>query len=351
MKNMGVKTFLKNNALSVAVFIAWITYMAINSRWEVYKSGWPLALTMVGGAFVAGSTPMGSGAIAYPVLVLVIKFASNDARTFSMMIQSVGMSCASYRIFMLKYETLCAKSLLYMVSVGMVGFNIGFYLIRLPSMYVQTLYFTITLILGVFVQSYINFAASKKRSISGNDTMTIVPLLSIEPKHLWVFIPTTLIGGILVSMVGTGIDVFVYIFARLAMNTDEHVTTNHTVILMAFMSLFGFYNALVIQPFSIPQQVWDYWLCSVPVVLYFAPFGNYVTNKWLKKESLNKYIYVLETFQYIAGFIITISKYSGTIILSMSMLGTAFAALLTMYRNDMQGIRHANTEKVIQIVN
>ena len=318
--------FVRNNTLSILVFIGWVTYMACFNKWWVFQSGWPMALTMVGGSFVAGSTPMGSGAIAYPVLVLVIKFASNDARTFSMMIQSVGMSCASYRIFLLQRETLCAKSLLYMTSVGMIGFNVGFYLISLPSMYVQTLYFTITLILGVLVQSYINISQR-----SQTDDVSPLPLLSIEPRHLWLFIPTTVLGGILVSMVGTGIDVFVYMFARLAMKTDEHITTNHTIILMAFISLFGFYNALIIQSNSIPQQVWDYWLCSVPIVLYFAPLGNFVTNTFLKREALNKYIYVLETFQYVAGFIITISKSTATIALSMSMLGTALAILVVRY--------------------
>jgi len=335
------RRFLKNNALSASIFCAWATYMTIANKWGIFETGWPLALTMVGGAFVAGSTPMGSGAIAYPVLVLVIQFASNDARTYAMMIQSIGMSCASYRIFMLQGETLCAKSLLYMVSVGMVGFNIGFYLIRLPSIYVQTLYFTITLILGVLVQSYINYTGAQSHEEG------LVPLLDIQPRHLWTFIPITLTGGILVSMVGTGIDVFVYMFSRIVMNTNEHITTNHTVILMAFLSLFGFYNALVIQPTSIPSRIWDYWLCSVPVVIYFAPFGNYVTNKWLKKESLNKYIYVLETFQYIAGFIITISKQRETIALSMSMLGTALVTLGVHYKyNNSKGL-NSNTIQAV----
>jgi len=314
------------NALSILILVAWIGYMASTSSWAVFESGWPMSLTMMAGAFVAGSTPMGSGAIAYPVLVLIINVASNDARTMTLMIQSVGMSCASYRIFYENHQNLCAKSLLYMSFFGIIGFNIGFYLIKLPSSLVQTLYFTITFILGVLIQAYINF-----RSQQSLYCIDCPPSISIEPKQLPLFIPITIIGGILVSMVGTGIDVFVYMYLRLAKRTDEHLTTNHTVILMASISLFGFYNALVIQPFSIPDRVWNYWLCSVPIVLVFAPLGNYVTNKWLTRSSLNKYIYVLETFQYIAGFIITISKTANNIIISTSLLGGGILAVLTLF--------------------
>ena len=56
---------------------------------------WYYPVTMVVGAFVAGSTPEGGGAVAFPVLSIFLNIDRVLARDFSMMIQSVGMTSAS----------------------------------------------------------------------------------------------------------------------------------------------------------------------------------------------------------------------------------------------------------------
>ena len=56
---------------------------------------WYYAAMMVAGAFVAGFTPEGGGAVAFPVLNVFLHVDRVLARDFSMMIQSVGMTSAS----------------------------------------------------------------------------------------------------------------------------------------------------------------------------------------------------------------------------------------------------------------
>ena len=53
---------------------------------------------MVFGSMVAGATSEGGAAVAFPVMTLVFGIAPPVARDFSFMIQSVGMTCASFTI-------------------------------------------------------------------------------------------------------------------------------------------------------------------------------------------------------------------------------------------------------------
>lgn len=296
--------------------------MGTSNRWYEFRKGWPMTLTMCAGSFIAGSTPLGSGAVSYPVMVLVLKIISNNARTFALMIQSVGMGCTSYRILTTQTSSLNVTSLLYMFWSGSLGYQIGYYLVNLPADYVKTIYFTLTLTLGVFIQSYINRIF----------TQTRIKEIVLQPKDLILFMPISMLGGILMSMVGTGFDVVLYIYFRFMHNTEELVTTNHGIIAQAFLAMFGFYNALVIQS-DITPLLWTYWLCSVPAVLVCAPLGNYVINdlSTIHHTTFNKYIYILELFQFIAGFVITISKSTNTIIVSSTILGITIASLFVRY--------------------
>ena len=56
---------------------------------------WFYPAIMVVGAFVAGSTPEGGGAVAFPVLNIFLQIDRVMARDFSLMIQSIGMTSAS----------------------------------------------------------------------------------------------------------------------------------------------------------------------------------------------------------------------------------------------------------------
>src|SRR5277367_1242865 len=55
---------------------------------------WQMALVMILGSLVAGSTPMGGGTVAFPILVLVFHSAPSNARNFGLIIQALGMTSA-----------------------------------------------------------------------------------------------------------------------------------------------------------------------------------------------------------------------------------------------------------------
>ena len=72
---------------------AWL-FWNFNSL-EFLAEHWYYPAVMVLGAFVAGLTPEGGGAVAFPVLSVFFQIDRVLARDFSLMIQSVGMTSAS----------------------------------------------------------------------------------------------------------------------------------------------------------------------------------------------------------------------------------------------------------------
>ena len=51
-----------------------------------------------------GMTSEGGGAVAFPVMTLALKIKPSIARDFSLMIQSVGMTAASFTIFWMRIK-------------------------------------------------------------------------------------------------------------------------------------------------------------------------------------------------------------------------------------------------------
>lgn len=83
----------------LAIFLTtWATYMTLSRNWVLYQKYWLMPLTMAFGAFVAGSTPQGGAAVAFPVFTKVLHIPPAESRTFGLMIQSVGMVMASWFI-------------------------------------------------------------------------------------------------------------------------------------------------------------------------------------------------------------------------------------------------------------
>jgi hypothetical protein len=53
---------------------------------------WPASVAMVLGSFIAGSTPLGGGIVAFPVSVLVLQFTSSESRDASVLVQTIVRS-------------------------------------------------------------------------------------------------------------------------------------------------------------------------------------------------------------------------------------------------------------------
>ena len=82
-------------ALPTAATVAWLVYVLSAGELDRLSHHWESAFTMIFGSFLAGSSPEGGGAVAFPVFTKVLEVPAQVARTFSLSIQAVGMTMAA----------------------------------------------------------------------------------------------------------------------------------------------------------------------------------------------------------------------------------------------------------------
>ena len=86
---------LKVWKISVAAFlVAWAIFVFGFGYWSLVREHLAIAGVMIGGSLVAGSTPMGGGSVAFPILVYVFGETPENARNFGLAIQALGMTSA-----------------------------------------------------------------------------------------------------------------------------------------------------------------------------------------------------------------------------------------------------------------
>jgi uncharacterized protein len=274
------------------IFTTW--YLSALSLWAVlfavfdsipfFLAHWYYAAMMVGGAFVAGFTPEGGGAVAFPVLNVFLHVDRVLARDFSMMIQSVGMTSAS--IFIITHKDTNRsdyKPLLAFVPVCAVGTLLGFlYLQKIPVYIIQALF------LSLSVTFVIAYYLSDHR---GTEERVIVKS-NVDVAYLGLVL---IVGGMVSSLFGTGGDVVLYLLLVTHFNMTAKKATRISIFLQAAISILG-YNYRAFVDHGLTSYQIKTWLCAAPVVLFMAPFGVYVLAK-LHVNWMLRFIILLNIFQ------------------------------------------------------
>ena len=105
---------------------------------------YPLMVAMIFGSMIAGSTPLGGGVVAFPVTVLILNFSPAEGRDFSLLIQSIGMTAASFLIFTEK-ESLwkgCGNIMAVFCFFACVGLIVGFHIQSMLSPFLVNICYT-----------------------------------------------------------------------------------------------------------------------------------------------------------------------------------------------------------------
>lgn len=252
---------------------------------------WFYPATMVLGAFVAGLTPEGGGAVAFPVLSVFLDIDRVLARDFSLMIQSIGMTSAS--IFILTRRDIDRRSftpLFWFVPVAFAGFVVGMHTLQGIQVYI---------IQALFLSLIASFAVAYYFSSHRGAGHYHAPR---GPGDYLVTLIVLFIGGMCASLFGTGADIILYTLMVTRFAMHERTATQMSVILMATLSILGYaYRGLVEQALT-PYQV-QTWLTAFPVVLFMAPLGAYVLAR-INKEHMLLAIVVLNIGQ--LGYFVTV---------------------------------------------
>ena len=249
-----------------AVLVTWTLYMAISNSWHLFGEFWSATLTMTLGSFVAGATAEGGAAIAFPVFTKVLHIEPETARTFGLMIQSVGMTMAALVIWVRRIPVLW-RVIAWASMGGVFGQIIGGYWIAIGSPNSKILF--------TFVASVFGAAVVVSRWGFKLPTIDQLPTWRANDRVFYSFIGV--VGGVFAANTGSGIDMVTFIVLTLAIGINEKVSTPTTVVIMGINSVVGFaVQGMLLDGVGAAM---DYWLVAIPVVVFGAPLGAYAASK------------------------------------------------------------------------
>lgn len=288
----------------IIIYIFWLTYMSWADAWALVQEYWSVTITMIFGSFVAGATAEGGAAVAFPIFTKVLGINSSTARTFGLMIQSIGMTTAAVVIF--GYRVRILPRVILWVSLGGILGQLGGLFVSLPNPYPRILFTFVTAAFGI--------ALIISRWFLKWTPIDDVP--NWRNGHRFAFFILGIGGGLFASFTGSGIDMVTFVLLTLAFGVNEKISTPTTVVIMGLNSVVGYFiHAFISQDIGAIYQLdvatktfveiantgatvvfdgkgtaFEYWLAAVPVVVFGAPFGAWVASR----VSRDAIIYFLE---------------------------------------------------------
>lgn len=196
--------------VSVAITVIWLIAVTASGQWARVVDHWAAAVTMVFGSFVAGSTPQGGGAVAFPVFTKLLNIPTEVARSFSLLIQTVGMGAASLAILFSK-RTIATSALKILAPVTVATFLVANRLLTdgslpyspatVPSAYVKVSFTVVLAAMAAVVAMTYRQQILVRRS----------ELPPLTPRVGAALVFFGIVGGVAASLVGSGADVATYI--------------------------------------------------------------------------------------------------------------------------------------------
>ena len=232
-------------------------------RFALFTDNWFMSVTMLVGSFIAGATSEGGGAVAFPVMTLAFGITPPVARDFSLLIQSVGMGSAALTILWTRIPVVLPAVVLASLG-GAVGMVVGLEFVapRVAPAYAKMLFTSLWLSFA-FALFWIN--RYREREVLDH-------LPAFGPRPAALLIAYGVLGGVVSSITGSGLDIVTFSLLVLRFRVDETIATPTSVLLMAGNALVGALWRTQVQG-GVAEATWGYWWVCVPIVVVGAPFG------------------------------------------------------------------------------
>ncbi len=266
-------------SLAVAVISIWWLAGGADPLAPV-REHWPVTLTMVFGSLIAGSTSEGGGAVAFPVFTKVLGIVPEDAKLFSLAIQSVGMSAAAIAIFAARIP-IEARAVIWAGFGGIPGLVIGSFVFA-PLLPPPVVKFSFTVMAASFAITLWTMNRGEIRRHAR------IPRWGCHERCL--LFAAGCLGGVMSGLVGNGIDLVVFSLLVLLFRVSEKIATPTSVVLMAGNAVFGFFFHVVVGDFH--AGVRDMWLAAVPVVVIGAPLGALLCGR-MRRRAIARFLILL----------------------------------------------------------
>ena len=260
-----VSSLMKYWYAYVGAFLAvWVVLMLGFGLLPEVLREWRMALVMILGSLVAGSTPMGGGAVSFPFLVLWLNVPPDIARNFGLVIQALGMTSAMIFIFCRRVRV--QRSVLaWTVAGAAAGMLIGTVAVapRVPPNFVKLIFACMWMSFAILtvVRNRELTSISGGRNVEGAAAMRSGLIVG-------------LVGGIIASIIGVGVEMALYTVLVLTYRSDMKIAVPTAVSGMAVASVMGVATHLAIG--DIPRDVVMKFLAAGPIVIFGAPIGTYI---------------------------------------------------------------------------
>jgi len=276
---------------------------------EYFNKYWKLTVAMIFGSLIAGSTPLGGGVVAFPVVVLVIGLTPDQGRDFSVAIQSVGMNAAAFLLLTVKPHLLDFKFITVFTVIGTAGVLTGLAWHIKP--YFINLTYTTLVLEFAFVYFYTNVLSPRRKSGS-KDSSTAEPSSARMLVVHGCMVVAAFFGGIITANVGSGSDIMLYAFGIYVWNValvdtpymmPENKLTASSVVVMGLLSIVTFVARSTTD--GISMNVWYCLGACAWLVCWGAPLGSLLLTPSLQM-TLRFSFYVMAGIQFGAFGIIKI---------------------------------------------
>ena len=275
------------------VLFGWFYYMFQNDSFEIYTRQWATVITMIFGSFIAGASPEGSAAVAYPIFTLILKIEPAIARNFAFAIQSIGMTSASLLIIGMRLKV-DWNYIIFVTIGGVVGLFLGTYYVVPYISPVQAKLFFVSLYLSFGIALWLQNRRPQREVFD-----KIENFKNSDKGRLIIF---GLVGGIISSIFGTGINIFTFCLMTIYYRVSEKNATPSSVIIMTIETILGlFIHTQLINDFQ--PEAFEIWLACVPFVAVFAPLGAFVISK-MPRRGIATLLYWILIIQFFGAMIV-----------------------------------------------
>jgi uncharacterized membrane protein YfcA len=305
----------------ISILLFWAVIVILSHDFIALFDYWEVMVTMIFGAFIAGASSEGGGAIAFPVFTLLLDFSPSLARNFSLAIQSVGMTSAS--IFIITSGIPILKGIIRLTLLGgILGFTISsLFLIDYVDPGLTKL---------LFVSVWLSFSFIL---LSANTSKSLIPSFK-SAKQKQILFASGLVGGMLSAFFGNGIDIFTFSILTLYFGISEKLSTPTSVVLMAGLSIYGFgFNYFVKSSYT--METLEIWTSAIPVVILFAPLGALIISR-VSKLIIRNILITIIIVQYVSALVILKPSASRFLLsLSISIIALIFFYILKLKREKI----------------
>ncbi len=224
--------------VSGAVTVTWVAVVVVTGQVDRVIDNWAAALTMLFGSFVAGSTPQGGGAVAFPVLTKVMGSPPELARTMGLSIQTFGMGIATVAtlinrraVSLRAFGWTTGPAICSFVATAALGsrWDTPFAASRLDGTWTRIIFTVLIVSMG--------FAVARR----ARQPLVVYALdVSTSMSTRGVLIGAGLAGGALSALAGSGADLMMFLACSVILGLEPRRAVATSVMVMSSLSLIGF---------------------------------------------------------------------------------------------------------------